>query len=169
MLSGVQTIRDGKYFDVRIRLQSVSADGKLTMALSTRDEGLDIYYTSNGTAPSLQSERYDGPIVLEKSATLRAVAYRDGVPASGVNERRLVVHKATGKSISLATPASPKYPPTNGAATLVNGVTGSASYADGQWVGAEGTDLEALIDDIADRYIDFAAVRGRTGPVGQLQ
>lgn len=146
MLSGVQTIRDGKYFDVAIRLQSASADGKLTVTLSTRDEGLEIHYTSDGSLPSLQSRQYAGPVVLERSATLKATAYRDGVPASGVNERRLVVHKATGKKISLATPASPKYPPASGAATLLNGVTGSASYADGQWVGADGTDLEALID-----------------------
>ena len=53
---------------------------------------------------------------------------------------------------------SPKYPPQDGAAALVNGVTGSDSYADGQWVGAEGPDLEAVIDLGAPTEVSSVAV-----------
>lgn len=42
-----------------------------------------IYYTTNGDTPTVESTLYEGPITLEASATVKAVAVVDGV-VSGV-------------------------------------------------------------------------------------
>ena len=144
--TGIKTIQDKKYFDVAFHLQSMLPPGRLTIALSAGNQQLKIYYTTDGTNPTPKAQLYDQPLTFEKSTLLKAIAYKNGKAVSDVSEKKIVVHKATGKHISLTTPASEKYPAENGASTLVNGISGSISFADGQWVGFEGIDLEALID-----------------------
>jgi len=144
--TGIKTIDGGKYFDVAFRLQSMSPPGQLTIALSTGNQPLKIYYSTDGTIPTPKTQRYDQPIILDKSTLLKAIAYKNRKPVSDVSEKNIIVHKATGKEITLTTPPSEKYPAEHGASTLVNGMSGSISYADGQWLGFEGTDLEAVID-----------------------
>ena len=145
MLTGMQTIRGGLYFDVTFQVQSVAV-GEISVAMAARGGAIDIRFTRDGSAPDAQSDLYETPVVIDASTILKATAFREGEPVSGVRERRFVVHKATGRQIRLASPASTKYPARDGVAALVNGVTGTASYADGQWVGAEGADLQARID-----------------------
>jgi len=144
LLVGIQTILDEKFFDVAFELQSISLP--LIVALSTVKDQLDIYYTIDGTVPGPTAQLYKKPLIVEQNTLLKAVAYRDGITVSDVTEKEFIIHKAIGKPISLSIPVSEKFPTKNGTATLINGVTGSISYADGQWVGVEGTDLEALID-----------------------
>jgi hypothetical protein len=144
LLVGIQTIMDEKFFDVTFKLKSISPP--LIVALSTVKDQLDIFYTIDGTVPGPKTQLYEKPLKVEQNTLLKAVAYKDGTPVSEVTEKEFIIHKAIGKPISLSIPASEKYPSQNGTATLINGVTGSISYADGQWVGVEGTDLEALID-----------------------
>lgn len=43
----------------------------------------DIHYTTNGDTPTAESAAYEGPITLEATATVKAIAVVDGV-ASGV-------------------------------------------------------------------------------------
>ena len=144
--TGIKTIQDKKYFDVAFHLQSMLPPGRLTIALSAGNQQLKIYYTTDGTNPTPKAQLYDQPLTFEKSTLLKAIAYKNGKAVSDVSEKKIVVHKATGKGITLRMPASEKYPAANGASTLVNGINGSISFADGQWLGFEGIDLEALID-----------------------
>ncbi len=71
--------------------------------------------------------------------------------AYAYNDKRRVVqtfsfNKATGKKITLTTPASSKYPG-EGAFTLVNGVQNETGLAKAdEFLGFEGTDCEATID-----------------------
>jgi len=144
LLVGVQTIMDEKFFNVKFKMQSISLP--LIVSLSTVKDKLDIYYTIDGTVPGHKARLYQKPLLVEQNTLLKAVAYRNGTPVSDVTEKEFIVHKAIGKPISLTTPASEKFPTENSMATLINGVTGSDSYADGQWLGFEGTDLDAMID-----------------------
>ena len=149
---GVTTIRDGRYFDVTFDPQHPSTD-ELVVELATQRPDLAIYYrvdppgrAGEVSEPDQHDLKYDGPIHLQHSATVRAVAYRHSVAVSDMTERRFYLHKGLGRPVELTVTASPKYPAVSGDATLVNGVTGSESYGDGQWVGAEGTGLEAVVD-----------------------
>ncbi|MFH1568150.1 MAG: chitobiase/beta-hexosaminidase C-terminal domain-containing protein, partial [Gemmatimonadota bacterium] len=158
MLAGIQTIRSGRFFDVAFELRSVSAAGVLEVALAAPDGDLAVHYTADGSEPTAQSTLYTGPVRLDRSATLRAIACRGDAVVSDVTDKQFVVHKATGRPVYLTPPPSPKYPPRDGAAALVNGVTGSDSYADGQWVGAEGPDLVAVVDLGAGTQVSSVAV-----------
>jgi alpha-L-fucosidase len=58
----------------------------LAVTLSSPRVGVEFRYTLDGTEPGLASPRADGPLTLTQSATLKARAFRDGKPVSGVSE-----------------------------------------------------------------------------------
>jgi alpha-L-fucosidase len=54
--------------------------------------GCDIYFTLDGTQPTLQSQRYSGPIVVSGSCVIRAAAARGGELSPRVSSMQLVGH-----------------------------------------------------------------------------
>jgi uncharacterized repeat protein (TIGR03806 family) len=59
----------------------------LTVTIAHPDPAITIRYTIDGSAPISSSPAYEGPIRLEKPATLRARAFRDGHTRSIVAQR----------------------------------------------------------------------------------
>jgi len=57
-----------------------------SVTLSTPTTGASIYYTTDGSAPTTASSPYSGPIRVESSTTLRAMAVAPGAPESSVSE-----------------------------------------------------------------------------------
>ncbi len=55
-----------------------------TVTLSDSTSGSTIYYTTNGTAPTIGSTQYTGPILVAASETVEAIAIADGYTASAV-------------------------------------------------------------------------------------
>jgi|GEM_PF-3530037 hexosaminidase len=126
----------------------------MTLGLATQRQDLDIHFVIQDPdedpgidrQPSRQDVRDDDLFELTQSANIRAAAYRQHATISGVTQSLFVLHRALGRPISLTEPASEKYHAQDGVTTLVNGLTGAESYAEGQWVGAESTGLEPVID-----------------------
>ena len=58
---------------------SGSYDEKQDITLSTATTGAKIYYTTDGSDPKTNGIEYSGVITLAKDATVRAVAYYDGI------------------------------------------------------------------------------------------
>ena len=54
------------------------------IALSSATEGATIYYTTDGTEPTLGSTIYADPIVIDKPTTIKAIAVADGLENSDV-------------------------------------------------------------------------------------
>jgi len=103
-----------------------------------------VYYTLDGSEPDQESPKYVLPISIKKSCTLKAMAYHGQM--QGIRTATAKFYKyTTVNEILLKEPASPKYPG-QGKATLVNGIRGSTNFLDGEWLGFEETDLEAVID-----------------------
>ncbi len=63
----------------------LSIDGNL-LTMTTLTEGATIYYTTNGSTPNVQSERYVSPIVLSHNATYKAIAIKSGEISSDIAE-----------------------------------------------------------------------------------
>ncbi|WP_100401548.1 endonuclease [Bacillus sp. FJAT-42315] len=55
------------------------------VALSTQTEGANIYYTTDGTEPTVASTSYSNPIVIDKELTIKAFAQKDGLEDSEVS------------------------------------------------------------------------------------
>ena len=55
-------------------------DGNVTITCTTT--GATIYYTTNGTTPTINSTAYAGPFTVEDGITVQAIAAKDGVLSS---------------------------------------------------------------------------------------
>ncbi len=61
--------------------------------------GADIYYTTDGTAPTKASAKYSDPILIDESCTLQAVAYKTGCSVSDIMcESYVILNKAPDDS-----------------------------------------------------------------------
>ena len=108
-------------------------------------KGVDIHYTlEEADTPSLQSPKYTGTIIVDKTTHVRAFAAREGWKNSPVVDAVLVKKKYTLTGSSIQSPPSPKYP-AKGGASLVDGKISDVQSAD-TWLGYEGEHLTATLD-----------------------
>lgn len=143
MLAGLDMIKNKKFYDVAYEL--ITNDNKVFVRMITPSKDLDIYYTINGTEPTQKSLKYNEPIALSANVDIKAIAYRGSQPAGKSSSQSFLVHKGSGKKIRYESAFSIKYPTEDGARTLINGKNGTNSFSDGQWLGFEGQNLEAVI------------------------
>lgn len=104
----------------------------------------EIRYTLDGTEPTANSTLYTGAIVLQKSAKIRAAAFRNG-KRSSVTSQDIRFNKATACPVELLQPTHKNYT-YKGGATLTDGLLGDKGFGTGRWLGFSGNDLEAVID-----------------------
>lgn len=117
--------------------------GAIMVSLKTLDN-TPVYYTLDGSEPTTASAKYEAPIEIKQSCTLKA---------KGIGERgetrlfseEITFSKATAKPIKLLQPIHRNYT-FKGDITLVDGLKGNPNYRTGRWLGFCGTDLEAVID-----------------------
>lgn len=95
--------------------------------------------------PSQNSPRYLTPLAINQKAVLYATISRDGILSGNGNRWNLTHNKAKGAVVNFVSPFSGKYA-ANEEITLTDGILASDEFTDGNWLGFEGNDLEALID-----------------------
>jgi hexosaminidase len=132
-------------FNVTIGTALSENYNSLNIELSTELSGADIYYTLDGTEPTINSEKYSKPFSLDKTLEIKAVSYSNGKLMSKVSSKNIIIHKAFGKNVKLTNPYSEEYN-AGGQFGLVDGIYGSSSFTAGAWQGFEGTDVEAIIN-----------------------
>ncbi|MCR2821753.1 chitobiase/beta-hexosaminidase C-terminal domain-containing protein [Lederbergia panacisoli] len=85
-------------------------DNFVVVELRTYSVGTDIYYTTDGEIPTKESSLYKGPIRLESSTTLKAVAYNPkGDIYSEVSTFNYVIHGKEDLAKPVASPAAGTY------------------------------------------------------------
>ena len=65
-----------------------------TVTLSAATQGATIYYTTNGTAPTISSTQYSGPIPVGTSAVIEAIAVAPGYTSSSLATAGYVITTA---------------------------------------------------------------------------
>jgi Chitobiase/beta-hexosaminidase C-terminal domain/Glycosyl hydrolase family 20, catalytic domain len=146
LVNGLQTIKSGLFYTVTMASSTALGQDSVQLILSTSFSQHVIRYTLDSSEPTLYSNVYTMPLKMGKTALVKAVVYDGNRVVSEVMQKKFVVHKAIGTDLTFQTQPSPKYVAKDGARALINGLTGSASYADGQWVGYDGQDMEVIID-----------------------
>gem|GEM_PF-3594572 len=69
-----------------------------TVSLSTSTSGATIYYTNNGSDPTISSTQYTGPLSITSSTTLKAFAIKDGMTDSSIMTSSYTINKSSGSS-----------------------------------------------------------------------
>lgn len=124
-----------------------AAGEKRTIALRTAFNDQAIYYTTDGSEPTLRSRKYSGSFEIERSALVRARVFVDRQPYPP-SEKFVLIHKAIGRLYKLNSPYS-RYNRSysaGGEMGLLDGIRGSDNFADGRWQGYQGQDLDIIID-----------------------
>jgi predicted alpha-1,2-mannosidase len=110
-----------------------------------------IFYTLDGSLPTVASMRFDEPFNLDQSALVTAIAWKEGVGYSAPAQRQFI-KVSNMRHISLSFPPHPNYDG-GGAEILIDGLKGAANWRLGGWQGFQGTDFEAVVDLGKRQYI----------------
>ena len=104
----------------------------------------DIYYTTDGTAPTTKSMPYKGTFFVSGSAAVRAAIFVDGNPQEPMLSLPVDYHKAIGKKVTYQRSWNLSYP-AGDAGTFTDGYRGGSSYNDGYWQGFT-SNLDVMVD-----------------------
>ncbi|MBP0902955.1 beta-N-acetylhexosaminidase [Mariniflexile gromovii] len=83
-------------------------EGTIEISLKTEVDGLDIYYTLDGSTPNLQSLKYEKPFKIDKTFNLKATSFLKEEQTGNVSERYFPVHKGVGAQVVYHAPSSQK-------------------------------------------------------------
>lgn len=132
-------------FDVNAIVTSDLKNKNVVVSLSTIDNA-PIYYTENGSEPTINSLKYTDDLKISKTTTLKAKVIRGNGKDSKIYTEEINFNKATLKPIKLLNNPNPTYT-FDGAGMLNNGISSKdANYKNKRWIGFQGTNLEAVID-----------------------
>lgn len=140
-----------------VNIKPSSQNGKLLVGLSTEILNAAIYYTLDGSEPTLSSNKYTAPIEINASVLLKASIVVNG-RIMGVQAARqnFVLHKAIGKNVTYINPVSKNYQ-ADGPNSLTDGVRGTESVGK-YWHGFNGNDLVATTDLGEEKNIQSIAL-----------
>ena len=129
--------------DPLIQASSNTFHESQAIALKSRDAGTKIFYTLDGSDPSIHSLRYTQPFSIHESTTVKAIA---------VNEAGVLSKIVTGKffknnknwKVNYIT----KYSQYTGGGdqALADGQSGGKDFRNGMWQGWWGNDMEVIVD-----------------------
>ena len=141
---------DSLFNDVKLKPPVISAENNLfldtlSVELKLNLQGVDIYYTLDGSDPDESSPSYEAPIPIKGSTTIKAIALKEGWQSSEVSERQFVRVAYQPENIQVNNPPSERYA-ANGAKSLIDLTKGTARFTDGTWLGWDGQGVTAILD-----------------------
>lgn len=129
----------------KVAIKPLAKNGQLFVTLSTEAYKGEVYFTSNGSQPTVASLKYSEPISIDSSLILKAVTVVNGKIMSVVPAQQIfTLHKAIGKNVEYGNPVS-RYYMADGPNSLTDGVRGTQELGK-YWHGFSGKNLVATID-----------------------
>jgi hexosaminidase len=120
-----------------------SENSSLILSLKTTSKD-PVYYTLDGSNPTVNSEVFKKDISIKNSVTVKA-AVIGSTQKSKIFEQSFEFNKATLKPVFLKNQPVERYR-FNGAQTLVDGKKGTTVFSTGDWIGLYNQDFEAIVD-----------------------
>ncbi|GAB3649505.1 chitobiase/beta-hexosaminidase C-terminal domain-containing protein [Echinicola sediminis] len=119
----------------QIKYKKEIIDGEEEVEIKHPIGSVEIFYTLDGSAPdSINSLRYEKPILLDNTSAVKAVAFAKGWQRSEAAEAYLYKAGFTPKEVELRTKPSGNYQG-DGVKTLFDLKKGDSNYASGAWLG----------------------------------
>ena len=83
-------------------ITETNVDKGTAVSLSTATSGAEIYYTTDGSEPSVSSEKYVMPIIINDNTTIKAIAVKTGLENSTISTfvYTIIVDERTTISVS---------------------------------------------------------------------
>lgn len=142
--AGIRYVNEIMALNPPIPLQKPSvAQAPFTLALRHPIQGVAMYYTLDGSVPDSTAARYEAPIPLHRTTTVKVRAYKPGWQSSQVFTGDYLFSKYTPDSVSLISPPAERYKG-NGAKTLFDRQKGDLNHGSGRWLGYRDP-FEALV------------------------
>ncbi len=122
----------------------VSFKGKQTARIYSFQNGVQYYYTTDGSIPTTASVKYIHPLLIDTSITIKALAVNEKGESSFITTAnyKKAPHDWT---IKLNTAFEQQYDG-GGAEGLIDGITGTTDWRKGNWQGYQKNDLDVVID-----------------------
>lgn len=120
------------------------ASGKAMVVTISTVVPTEVRYTLDGTTPTKNSKLYTSPFKVDKSVTVKAIAF-PGEGSSREASLRLLAHKGFMKKVIFKDEPN-TYGSLEGTGLLLNGLRGNLTFASGQWVGIQAKDAEVVVD-----------------------
>lgn len=142
-------------FDIIPSLTSNPEAKAVIVTLATVDDA-PIFYTLDGSEPTMESVPYTEPLNITESCTLKARVFRAG-EVSKTYTKVFDIHKAIGAASTMHTAPHKKY--VGGApASFTDGLRGEMSFTGAAWSGFFATPLDLTIEmDGQTRYSSVTA------------
>lgn len=131
-------------FDVTGSLKPDVKNKSIIAEFQTADDAT-IRYTLDGSEPTATSPLYKGAVSINKTAVIKAAAFRPEGRSRRIFTDSVTFNKATISNVSLPTPPHSSYK-ANGGLTLVDGKFGTETFNTGEWLGFVGTPMVAIVD-----------------------
>ena len=123
---------------------AISFTGKKDVAITSPQKNTALYYTVDGTVPTVQSLKYSTPFSIDKSATIKAIAVNEKGLTSYITSASFI-KRENDWLVTLNTPYEAMYDG-GGANGLIDGIYGSTNWRKGNWMGFQKTNMEAIVD-----------------------
>ena len=113
------------------------------------DQPQSIFYTLDGTEPSMSSALYSSPIIINSNSVLKTKVIIDNNESRTISEDFKITEMNQPEYIF---PFSERFQ-AGGAFALIDGVKGSEIYSDGKWQGFDGNNFEIIFSGLDSKNI----------------
>ena len=115
-----------------------------TVPITSSQKDVTIYFTIDGSEPTNRSTKYTKAIVVNKSQTVKAIAY-DGNGKKSFVTSAVYKKMAHDWAVKLNTSYEQMYDG-GGALGLIDGIKGETNWRKGNWQGYQKTNMDVTID-----------------------
>ena len=132
-------------FEIKIKTAIDAGTNQLMANVEGVPNGFNVFYTTDGSTPTVNSMAYTKPVAVENKNILTVGVIYKGLLVDKA-QKYFTMNKATGRPSTVKAPADKSYN-SGGEHAWNNGILGNdGRFNDDEWLGWSGQDFEGTID-----------------------